>query len=119
VKIRAFEERAVMQKVVLSCDLEISPKGSFTNYVDKILAFFHHLPPCVDIFYGMNVDKKTNISEPPTYLPSLVNVVCERPLSSQALLGLLGILKRQGKIVMVFTCTSGRVERHREGRGEA
>lgn len=25
-KIRAFEERAVMQKVVLSCDLEISPK---------------------------------------------------------------------------------------------
>ena len=29
-------------------------KGLFTNYVDKILAFFDHLPPCVDIFYGMN-----------------------------------------------------------------
>ena len=63
-KIRAFEERAVMQKVVLSCDLEISPK-------------------------------------------------------QPGQLGLLGILKRQGKIVMVFTCTSGRVERLREGRGEA
>ena len=62
-KIRAFEERAVMQKVVLSCDLEISPK--------------------------------------------------------QAGLGLLGILKRQGKIVLVCTCTSGCVERLREGRGEA
>ena len=32
-------------------------EGSFTNYVGKILAFFDHLPPWVDIFYGMNVDK--------------------------------------------------------------
>ena len=32
--------------------------GAFTNYVDKILASFDHLPPCVDIFYGINVDKK-------------------------------------------------------------
>ena len=32
--------------------------GSFTNYVDKILTFFDHLPPCVDIFYGIIVDKK-------------------------------------------------------------
>ena len=32
--------------------------GLFTNYIDKIFAFFDHLPPCVDIFYGMNVDKK-------------------------------------------------------------
>ena len=29
-------------------------KGSFTNYVDKILSFFDHLPPCADIFDGMN-----------------------------------------------------------------
>ena len=28
-----------------------------TKYVDKIMAFFDDLPPCVDIFYGMNVDK--------------------------------------------------------------
>ena len=35
-----------------------STKRSFTKYVDKILAIFDHLPPCVDIFYGMNVDKK-------------------------------------------------------------
>ena len=33
-------------------------KGVFTNYVDKILAFFDHLPPSVYIFYLMNVDKK-------------------------------------------------------------
>ena len=25
----------------------ISGKGSFTNYIDKILGFFDHLPPCV------------------------------------------------------------------------
>ena len=33
-------------------------KGPFTNYVDKILVFFDHLPPCVDILYGINVDNK-------------------------------------------------------------
>ena len=49
--------------------------GPFTNYVDKSLAFFDHLLPCVDIFYSINVD----IYRPPTYLPRLVNVVCERP----------------------------------------
>ena len=30
--------------------------GSFTNYVDKFLAFFDHLPPFVDSFYHINVD---------------------------------------------------------------
>ena len=45
-----------------------SDKGSFTNYVDKILALFDHLPTCVDIFYGMNVDKNPNIFGPPFYL---------------------------------------------------
>ena len=39
-------------------------KGPFTNYVDKILAFFDHLTPWFDIFYGINVD----IFGPPTYL---------------------------------------------------
>ena len=48
----------------------------FTNYVHKIFDFFDHLPLCVDIFYGMNVDNfKT------TYLPRLVNVVCEQLLT--------------------------------------
>ena len=32
-------------------------KGLFTNYVDKFLAYFDHLPPCVDMFYLINVDK--------------------------------------------------------------
>ena len=50
-------------------------KGSFTNYVDKFLAFFDHLPPSVDIFYLINVDKKSTFLD---YLPPpLVNVVCE------------------------------------------
>ena len=39
-------------------------KGSFTNHVDKILAFFDHLPPCVDIFYGINLDKKWKFLDP-------------------------------------------------------
>ena len=41
-------------------------KGLFTN--NKIFAFFDHLPPCVDIFYGMNVDKKWTFWT--TYLPT-------------------------------------------------
>ena len=43
-----------------------------------ILAFFDHLPPCVDIFYGMDVEKNEHFMT--TYLPRLVNVVCEWPL---------------------------------------
>ena len=35
-----------------------SRKGTFTNYVDKFLAFFDHLSPFVDIFYLIMVDKK-------------------------------------------------------------
>ena len=43
--------------------------GGFTNYVDKFLAFFDHLPPCVDIFYLINVDKnKTFLDYLPFYL---------------------------------------------------
>ena len=30
--------------------------------------FFDHLAPCVDMSYGMNVDKKWKILGPPTYL---------------------------------------------------
>ena len=49
-------------------------KGVFTNYVDKILAFFDHLPPSVDIFYGMNVENKWTFLD---YLPTLS---CKRSL---------------------------------------
>ena len=49
-------------------------KGSFTNYVDKILAFFDHLPPCVDIFYGMNIDKNWTLED---HLPTNVSSVVE------------------------------------------
>ena len=54
---------------------KIEAKEVATNYVDKILAFFDHLPTCVDIFYGMNVDRSGLFKT--TYLPCLVNVVCE------------------------------------------
>ena len=42
--------------------------GPFTNYVVQILAFLDHLPHSVDIFYLMNVDKKSDIFELPTPL---------------------------------------------------
>ena len=56
----------------------VQSKGLFTNYVDKILTFFDHLPPCVDIFYCIMLTKSGHFRT--TYLLLLVNVVCERPL---------------------------------------
>ena len=47
-------------------------------YVYKIWLFFDHLPPSVYIFYGIKVYKNSIFLT--TYPPSLVNVVCERPL---------------------------------------
>ena len=40
----------------ISAAFLLESKGSFTNYVDKILAFFDHLPPFVDSFYLIKVD---------------------------------------------------------------
>ena len=48
------------------------------------LAFFDHLPPSVYIFYGIKVYKKLIFLT--TYLPPLVNVVCERPLKLMMLI---------------------------------
>jgi hypothetical protein len=43
--------------------------GSFTNYVNKMLSVFDHPPTCVDIFYGMNIDRiEVDFLRPPTYL---------------------------------------------------
>ena len=44
--------------MLLPSSIESNLRGSFTNYVDKSLAFFDHLPPTVDIFNGIMVDKK-------------------------------------------------------------
>ena len=52
------------------------PLGPFTNCVDKFLDLFDHLPPSVDIFYLINIDKKVNIFGLPTHLLYL-NVVYE------------------------------------------
>ena len=57
-------------------DASIFNKGSFTNYVDNICAFFDHLPPCVDIFYAMNVDKKR------TFLDHLPTSSCKGSLGT-------------------------------------
>ena len=58
-------------------------KNTFTNYVDKILSYFDHLPPYVDIFYLIKVDKMWHFWT--TYPPLLVNVVWERPLMGKSL----------------------------------
>ena len=76
-----FSKKATKINEIFTVDLTIFSKGLFTNYVDKIVAFLDHLPPCVDIFYGMNIDKNGYWT---TYLPRLVNVVCEQPLSQSA-----------------------------------
>ena len=33
------------------------PKGSFNNYVDRILPFFDPPPPCLDSFHTLSLDK--------------------------------------------------------------
>ena len=52
-------------------------KGPFTNYVDKILAFW---PPTPLRSFSTFLPTKSQHFWT-TYLPSLVNVVCEHPLS--------------------------------------
>ena len=47
-----------------SWENDFPAKGSFTNYVDKFLAFFDHLPPFVYSFYLL----KLGIFELPTHL---------------------------------------------------
>ena len=64
---------------------EKSSMGSFTNYVDNILAFFlTTYPPALTFSMVWKLTK--SFLRPPTYLPRLVNVVCERPLCKKNLL---------------------------------
>ena len=51
-----------------------------TNYIDIFLVFFDHLPSYFDIFYLINLDKKSTFWT--TYPPLLFNIVCECPLTS-------------------------------------
>ena len=55
-------------------------KGAFTYYVDKILSIYDR-----NIFFTL-IGENLNIVEIfiTTYLPRLVDVVCECPLSSQS-----------------------------------
>ena len=68
--------------------VDVQNKGSFTNYVDKILAFFDHLPPCVDIFYGITVDKKW------TFLDHLPTSACKCSLRPTPYLDILSKIKK-------------------------
>ena len=52
---------------------------------------FYHLPPCVDIFYGINVDKKW------TFLDHLPTLSCKRSLWTTPL-GSLPFLKLASKL---------------------
>ena len=59
--------------------------GAFFNYVDKILAFFDHLPtPGWHLWRNPFTVIRENLYtvdiSSTTYLPRLVKVVCERPL---------------------------------------
>ena len=56
-------------------------RSSFTNYVDTILVFFGHLPPYIDILYGINVDKKL------IFLDHLPSSSCKRSLWTTPSLG--------------------------------
>ena len=52
-------------------------KGLFTNYVDKILAFLTTYPPALTFSMVWTLTKSGHFWT--TYLPRLVNVVCELP----------------------------------------
>ena len=62
-------------------------KGSLCNYIDNILSIISHLPimypplHLVGICQGIPLPLHTLEISSTTYLPRLVNVVCERPLS--------------------------------------
>ena len=58
-----------------------STKGSFTNYVDKNLAIFDHLPLR---WHFLWYERWQKIPFWTTYLLRLVNVPCERPLIQKA-----------------------------------
>ena len=52
-------------------------RGRSQTTLTRFWLFFDHLPPFVDIFYLMNVDKKSTFLD---HLPPLlVDIVCERP----------------------------------------
>ena len=62
-------------------------RGAFTNYVDMILPVIDHLPtPCWHLRRNSFTEIRENLYivdiSTATYLPRLVNVVCERPLVS-------------------------------------
>ena len=59
-------------------------RGRSQTTLTRFWLFFDHLPPFVDIFYGINVDKCGHFWT--TYRPRLVNVVFEGPLITPMLL---------------------------------
>ena len=64
-KIRFLEMKQATKDVTRM--LKYLIRGVVTNYVDKFLSFVDHLPTYVDIFYLINVDKKSTFLD---YLPT-------------------------------------------------
>ena len=75
-----------------SCTSLVSPMGAVTDYVDKILAFLTTYPPALTFSMVWTLTKRGHFWT--TYLPRLVNVVCERPLIKKKAQFLLQNLKK-------------------------
>ena len=64
--------------IISVTNLKEGGKRLFTNYVDKILACFDHLPPALTFTMVWTLTKRGHFWT--TYLSHLVNLVCEWPL---------------------------------------
>ena len=58
-------------------------KGAFNNNVGKLLSFFDPLPPYVDIFYLIKVDKNSTFFDYLTHLFLSTQFVNNKPLTSK------------------------------------
>ena len=68
----------------------------------QVFGFFDHLPSSVDIFYLMNVGKKSTFWT--TYPPPLVKLVCERPFAvSSGLFLLCNYFRYTGALFLTFS----------------
>ena len=94
---RIFGSNICSNKWLIFMTKLIVTQRPFTNYVDKIMASFDHLPPCVDIL----VDKKW------TFLDHLPTSSCKRSLWTNCLKfgpHCCWITPNEGKLLSSSTC---------------
>ena len=90
------QENFVIYRIILQLAIKKTVKyckGAFTNYADKFLSFFYHLPPTLT-FSTFIMTKSQHFWA--TYPPLLVNVVCERHLILSTY-----YIKRLWKVVLI------------------